>query len=83
MTMVFFDLHITLTCYIRVHRAGSQLKMSESQTKAGNQKKIKEMKTNNQLLAGTSSMNGNVSGYGADDDVQKYTLPFSTINSDF
>ena len=43
--MVFFDLIIilsssTLSPDIRVHRAGSQLKMSESQTKAGNQKKI-------------------------------------------
>ena len=28
---------ITLTCEFRVHRAGSQLKMSESQTKAGSQ----------------------------------------------
>ena len=28
---------ITLTCYFRSHRAGSQLKMSESQTGAGNQ----------------------------------------------
>merc|ERR1712077_159485 len=36
----FFDslllLSSTLSCYFRVHRAGSQLKMSERQTKAGN-----------------------------------------------
>ena len=31
----------TLSSEIRVHRAGSQLKMSESQTKAGNQKNLK------------------------------------------
>ena len=29
---------------IRVHKAGSQLKMSESQTKAGNQKKFENLK---------------------------------------
>ena len=35
--MLFFDSHnITLSCYFRCHRAGSQLKMSERQTKAGN-----------------------------------------------
>ena len=34
----FFDSSITRSIDIRVHRAGSQLKMSESQTKAGNQK---------------------------------------------
>ena len=36
---VFFDSlsSVTLTCEFRNHRAGSQLKMSESQTKAGNQ----------------------------------------------
>ena len=35
----FFDIIIlsTLPCYFTVHRAGSQLKMSECQTKAGNQ----------------------------------------------
>ena len=32
---IFWDL-LTLTCEFRSHRAGSQLKMSESQTKAGN-----------------------------------------------
>ena len=40
MPMVFWDLiilHHTLSCEFRVHRAGSQLKMSERQTKAGNQ----------------------------------------------
>ena len=36
--------NITLSTDIRVHRAGSQLKMSESQTKAGNQKKIENLK---------------------------------------
>ena len=36
--MLFFDINIiTLSGDIRVHRAGSQLKMSECQTKAGNQ----------------------------------------------
>ena len=38
--MLFLDLLlllITLTCEFRCHRAGSQLKMSEHQTKAGNQ----------------------------------------------
>ena len=36
--MVFFYLSsITLPCYFRCHRAGSQQKMSERQTKAGNQ----------------------------------------------
>ena len=37
--MVFWDhlLIITLSCEFRVHGAGSQLKMSECQTKAGNQ----------------------------------------------
>ena len=34
----------TLTCYFRCHRAGSQLKMSESQTKAGNQNIFKILK---------------------------------------
>ena len=40
MPMVFWDLiilHHTLSCEFRVHRAGSQLKMPERQTKAGNQ----------------------------------------------
>ena len=38
MTMLFWDLLllVTLSCEFRVHRAGSQLKMSECQTKAGN-----------------------------------------------
>jgi hypothetical protein len=40
--MVFFDSLLTLSSDIRVHRAGSQLKMSESQTKAGNQEKLKK-----------------------------------------
>ena len=39
----FFDLH-TLTRDWTNHRAGSQLKMSESQTKAGNQKKFENLK---------------------------------------
>ena len=34
---------ITRSIDIRVHRAGSQLKMSESQTKAGNQEKFKNL----------------------------------------
>ena len=34
---VFFYLLIALSCYFRVHRAGSQLKMSERQTRAGKQ----------------------------------------------
>ena len=39
----FFDsLSSTLSPDIRVHRAGSQLKMSESQTKAGNQSKFEK-----------------------------------------
>ena len=37
---IFFDSNITLSCDFWVHWAGSQLKMSESQTKAGNQKKF-------------------------------------------
>ena len=37
MQCFFFDLVVTtLSCDFRVHRAGSQLKMSECQTKAGN-----------------------------------------------
>ena len=38
-TMSFFFIIITLSCDFRVHRhrAGSQLKMSECQIKAGNQ----------------------------------------------
>ena len=41
----FLDhLNITLSPDIRVHRAGSQLKMSESQTKAGNQRKFEKNK---------------------------------------
>ena len=39
----FFDLR-TLPCDNTSHRAGSQLKMSESQTKAGNQKKFENLK---------------------------------------
>ena len=34
---MFFYHNITLSCYFRCHRVGSQLKMSERQTKAGNQ----------------------------------------------
>ena len=37
MSMGFFDSLITRPTEIRDHRAGSQLKMSERQTKAGNQ----------------------------------------------
>ena len=43
----FLDLLLsssTRSTDIRVHRAGSQLKMSESQTKAGNQKKFENLK---------------------------------------
>ena len=39
----FFDTS-TLSCEWTNHRAGSQLKMSESQTKAGNQKKFENLK---------------------------------------
>ena len=45
--LFFFDSHshsTTLPCEFGSHRAGSQLKMSESQTKAGNQKKIENFK---------------------------------------
>ena len=41
---VFWDISSTLPCEFRGHRAGSQLKMSESQTKAGNQEKFKKIK---------------------------------------
>ena len=40
----YIILLITLSPDIRVHRAGSQLKMSESQTKAGNQRKFENLK---------------------------------------
>ena len=48
--MLFFDLSsiITRSCDTWVHRAGSQLKMSECQTKAGNQEcfwKLENLKT--------------------------------------
>ena len=45
--MIFFDIIIiivTLSTDIRVHRAGSQLKMSERQTKAGNQECFENLK---------------------------------------
>ena len=44
--MFFFDISISITLSgdFRVHRAGSQLKMSESQTKAGNQRKFENLK---------------------------------------
>ena len=35
MSMLFFDLSITLTCEFRVHRAGSQLKMSDKSLEPG------------------------------------------------
>ena len=43
--MLFFYLSSlsTLTCYFRVHRAGSQLKMSVHQTKAGNLKRLQNL----------------------------------------
>ena len=37
------DSSSTLSCDIRVHRAGSQLKMSECQTKAGNQESFEKL----------------------------------------
>ena len=40
----FWDILITLSSDIRVHRAGSQLKMSESQTGATNLKTLKTWK---------------------------------------
>ena len=39
----FLDLISTPSTDIRVHRAGSQLKMSESQTGAGNLKNLKKL----------------------------------------
>ena len=46
----FFDSSLsTLSCYFRVHRAGSQLKMSESQTKAGNQECLSKLSRSHSL----------------------------------
>ena len=42
--MLFLDQNSTLSTDITVHRAGSQLKMSESQTGAGNLKNLNFLK---------------------------------------